>query len=101
MFRIAALSLCLVVALASTGAANKEESRLETSGVVLEEVLGVPDSIPQELLDMAECVISDSIDAESRHRSRWQLRPRRDGVPHRPRLRWFLGRTPRCMRSMA
>ena len=57
MFRTAALSLCLVVALASTGAANKEESRLENSGVVLEEVLGVPDNIPQELLDKAECVI--------------------------------------------
>ena len=57
MFRTAALSLCFVVALASTGAANKEESRLENSGVVLEEVLGVPDNIPQELLDKAECVI--------------------------------------------
>ena len=57
MFRTAALSLCLVVAAASTGAANKEESRLENSGVVLEEVLGVPDNIPQELLDKAECVI--------------------------------------------
>ena len=57
MSRTAALSLCLVVALATTGAANKEESRLETSGVVLEEVLGVPDNIPQELLDKAECVI--------------------------------------------
>ena len=57
MFRTAALSLCLVVALATTGTANKEESRLETSGVVLEEVLGVPDNIPQELLDKAECVI--------------------------------------------
>ena len=57
MLRTAALSLCFVVALASTGAANKEESRLENSGVVLEEVLGVPDNIPQELLDKAECVI--------------------------------------------
>ena len=57
MFRTAALSLCLVVAVASTGAANKEESRLENSGVVLEEILGVPDNIPQELLEKAECVI--------------------------------------------
>ena len=57
MLRTAALSLCLVVALTGTGAANKEETRLETSGVVLEEVLGVPDNIPQELLDKAECVI--------------------------------------------
>ena len=57
MSRTAALSLCLVVALATTGAANKEESRLENAGVVLEDVLGVPDNIPQELLDKAECVI--------------------------------------------
>jgi len=57
MFRTAALALCLVMASASVGAANKEESRLENSGVVLEEVLGVPDNIPQELLEKAECVI--------------------------------------------
>ncbi len=57
MFRTAALSLCFVMTLASPGAANKEEGRLENSGVVLEEVLGVPDNIPQELLDKAECVI--------------------------------------------
>ena len=53
MFRTAAISLCLVVALASTGTANKEEGRLESSGVVLEEVLGVPDNIPRERLDKA------------------------------------------------
>ena len=57
MFRTAALALCLVMASASAGAANKEEGRLENSGVVLEEVLAVPDNIPQELLDKAECVI--------------------------------------------
>jgi lipid-binding SYLF domain-containing protein len=57
MFRKTALSLCLVLAVISTGAANKEESRLENSGVVIEEILGVPDNIPQELLEKAECVI--------------------------------------------
>jgi SH3 domain-containing YSC84-like protein 1 len=57
MLRTTALSLCLVLAMASTGSANKEQDRLENSGIVLEEVLGVPDNIPRELLDKAECVI--------------------------------------------
>lgn len=38
-------------------AQEKERERLEECGTVLEEILGIPDSIPQELLDMAECVI--------------------------------------------
>jgi SH3 domain-containing YSC84-like protein 1 len=57
MFRTAVVSLCLVLVSLSAGAANKEENRLENSGVVLTEILGVPDNIPQELLDKAECVI--------------------------------------------
>jgi SH3 domain-containing YSC84-like protein 1 len=57
MLRMTALSLCFVLAMASTGSANKEQDRLENSGIVLEEVLGVPDNIPRELLDKAECVI--------------------------------------------
>jgi lipid-binding SYLF domain-containing protein len=39
------------------GAANKEEGRLENCGVVMQEILDVPDNIPQELLEKAECVI--------------------------------------------
>jgi SH3 domain-containing YSC84-like protein 1 len=42
--------------LAST-AADKETSRLENCGMVLEEVLRIPDNLPQDLLDKAECVI--------------------------------------------
>jgi SH3 domain-containing YSC84-like protein 1 len=57
MLRTAALSVCLALTVVSTVAANKEESRLENSGVVLEEILAVTDNIPQELLDKAECVI--------------------------------------------
>jgi lipid-binding SYLF domain-containing protein len=38
-------------------AANKEQKRLENSGTVMQEVMGVPDNIPQELLEKAECVI--------------------------------------------
>ena len=56
MFRITTLSLCLMLASVTAGAANKEEGRLEAAGLALEEVLAVPDNIPQELLDKAECV---------------------------------------------
>lgn len=38
-------------------AQEKERERLQECGTVLEEILDIPDSIPQELLDKAECVI--------------------------------------------
>ena len=57
MFRHISLALCLVGFAASVGAANKEQDRLENSGVVMEEILSVPDNIPQQLLEKAECVI--------------------------------------------
>lgn len=37
--------------------ADKELERLEKSRTVLEEVLGMPDSLPLDLLDRAECVV--------------------------------------------
>jgi SH3 domain-containing YSC84-like protein 1 len=57
MLRTIAVSLCCVLALGSTVAGNKEETRLEDSGLVLEEILAVPDNIPRDLLAKAECVI--------------------------------------------
>jgi lipid-binding SYLF domain-containing protein len=36
---------------------SKEVKRLEASGEVLKEILNIPDNIPQELLDNADCVI--------------------------------------------
>ena len=36
---------------------TKEGSRLENSGMVLQEIFNVPDDIPQDLIDKAECVI--------------------------------------------
>src|SRR5579862_999902 len=38
-------------------AANKETDRLENCGMVFDEILRIPDNIPQNLLDKAECVI--------------------------------------------
>jgi len=36
---------------------EKDESRLLNSGTVLKEILDVPDDIPQDLLDKADCVV--------------------------------------------
>jgi lipid-binding SYLF domain-containing protein len=36
---------------------KKEADRLENCGTVLKEILDIPDNIPQDLLDKAECVI--------------------------------------------
>jgi lipid-binding SYLF domain-containing protein len=60
MSRYLTLSLTLCLALGSTVVSaenNKEQERLENAGVVMQEVLDVPDNIPQELLEKAECVI--------------------------------------------
>src|SRR6202795_3790590 len=37
--------------------AEKDEDRLQNSGTVLKEILDVPDDIPQDLLDKADCVV--------------------------------------------
>jgi lipid-binding SYLF domain-containing protein len=36
---------------------TKETDRLENAGTVLEEIVNIPDNIPQDLLDKAECVV--------------------------------------------
>jgi SH3 domain-containing YSC84-like protein 1 len=36
---------------------EKDENRLKNSGMVLKEILDVPDDIPQDLLDKADCVV--------------------------------------------
>src|SRR5256712_11914997 len=36
---------------------EKEEDRVKNSGEVLKEILNIPDDIPQDLLDKAECLI--------------------------------------------
>ena len=50
-----ALALVALPALAADDA--KETDRLENAGSVMEEILNVPDDIPSDLLDKAECVI--------------------------------------------
>ncbi|MFZ0212567.1 MAG: lipid-binding SYLF domain-containing protein [Candidatus Acidiferrales bacterium] len=49
-------SLALVTATICT-AKNKEQKRLENSGVVMQEIMNIPENIPQEVLEKADCVI--------------------------------------------
>jgi lipid-binding SYLF domain-containing protein len=59
MKRHLAIAVCVVLSAGVVYAANlnKEQKRLEECGVVMQEVLNVPDSIPKDLLEKAECVI--------------------------------------------
>lgn len=54
---VAAACLSLVAGVAFAGELNKEQKRLEESGTVMQEVLDIPDNIPHDLLEKAECVI--------------------------------------------
>src|SRR6202047_2810457 len=50
--------LALAIGLPLSAADNKKEAdRLENCGVVLKEILDIPDDIPQDLLDKSVCVI--------------------------------------------
>ena len=52
------MSIGLLAALAlPVFAQDKEEERVENAGKVMKEILAAPDSIPQSVLDKAECVV--------------------------------------------
>jgi SH3 domain-containing YSC84-like protein 1 len=42
---------------ASAADSEKDEDRLRNSGIVLKEILDVPDDVPHDLLDKADCVV--------------------------------------------
>src|SRR6266480_2890110 len=54
---LALLLACVLVPSAFAANDEKEEDRVKESGQVLKEILGIPDNIPQDLLDKAECVV--------------------------------------------
>ena len=49
-------AMALITVPASARDKDKEEKRLENSGRVLKEILNIPDDIPTDLLNKAECV---------------------------------------------
>ena len=57
MIRNITLTVCFMLLTVVLYAANKEQERLENCGVVMQEIMNVPDNIPQEVMEKAECVI--------------------------------------------
>jgi lipid-binding SYLF domain-containing protein len=57
MVRKLTFGVCILLLASSLFAANKEQKRLKNAGAVMQEVMGVPDNIPQELMEKAECII--------------------------------------------
>jgi len=50
-------ALAAAPAIAARADNAKEVDRLENAGMVMEEIMNIPDNIPQDLLDKAECVM--------------------------------------------
>src|SRR5438445_7214701 len=53
----ALLLMCAFLLPAFAAENQKEEDRVKEAGQVLKEILNIPDNIPQDLLDKAECLI--------------------------------------------
>ncbi len=75
-----------VVAFIANENDQREEDRVKDAGLVMKEVLNLPDDIPQDLLDKAECVVVLPSVEERSVRGGRQLRARRDDLPQRPAL---------------
>lgn len=54
---LTALLSILVLIVPSFADSEKETDRVEESGTVMKEIINIPDNIPKDLLDRAECVI--------------------------------------------
>ena len=54
---LAALFTVFIIVLPLVADSDKEADRVEESGQVMKEILNIPDDIPKDLLDRAECVI--------------------------------------------
>ena len=58
MQKLLAMLLVLSSAIPLAAAGNERESdRVKEAGVVLKEIVNIPDNIPKDLFDRAECVI--------------------------------------------
>src|SRR6202040_1487608 len=54
---VCAMSALLLAITSWADDKEKEEDRLKNAGTVLAEILNIPDDIPQDLLDKADCVV--------------------------------------------
>jgi len=51
------LTLCISASPAFAANDEKETERVKEAGIVMKEILNIPDDIPQDLLDKAECIV--------------------------------------------
>src|SRR3981189_2609255 len=54
---ISFLMAVAALALPMSGSDRKEEQRLQNCGTVLREIMDIPEDIPQDLIDKAECIV--------------------------------------------
>src|ERR1700685_2331714 len=58
MIRKTIIVVCLgLIATTTLFAKNKEQRRLENSGIVMQEIMNIPDNLPHDVMEKAECVI--------------------------------------------
>jgi lipid-binding SYLF domain-containing protein len=57
MKTLLALFLTFALLLPAFASSEHEQERVKESGEVLKEILNIPDNIPQDLLDKAECIV--------------------------------------------
>jgi hypothetical protein len=81
MKRYFVIAVFLSVAAGTVYAATKEQKRLENCGIVMQEVLNIPDNLPQQVLAKAECVIVP-LRIEVGLRNGQRVRSRSDGLSH-------------------
>lgn len=56
-YLIGAACLALAAGMVYATEMNKEQQRLENCGTVMQEIMGTPENIPQEVLEKTDCVI--------------------------------------------
>ncbi len=99
MKRLLSVLLALSCAIPAFAAGNeKEVNRVKDSGVVLKEILDIPDDIPKDILDRAECVIVLPSVLKAAIGIGGSFRPRSYGLPKRRALYRAMGR-PRHVRA--
>jgi lipid-binding SYLF domain-containing protein len=57
MNKIACLAISLAIACSAMGDESREQKRLEACGQVIKEILDIPEGLPKDVLNKAECVI--------------------------------------------
>jgi len=57
LFRVLLVALVVSTVSYAKDTKEKQEERLKNAGMVMSEILNVPDDIPQDLLDKAKCVV--------------------------------------------